>query len=329
MEELGRKLHDWSKGERKLRDRRFEDLNGGLRELGDCDISEAVLEEITRVKIEMNLEADKEEIYWEQRARANWLKIGDRNTAFFHRSASHRRKKNLVKELEDEFGNLKTEAEEISRMATNYFKDIFSSNGVGDCNSLLESFQPSITEELNRDLRAEFTADEIISAIKPIAPLKASGIDGFSTIFYQKYWHIVGKKITKFCLETLNGEREMKEVNFTSIVLIPKINSPKLMSQFRPISLCNVIYKIISKVLVNRFRKVLNFYIEDTQGAFISGRQITDNIFVAYEILHSFKKRRGTSNKGFALKFDMSKAYDRVEWIFLKNMMSRMGFCNE
>ncbi|KAA3477739.1 reverse transcriptase [Gossypium australe] len=300
LEELGRKLHDWSKGERKLRDRRFEELNGRLRELGDCDISEAVLEEITGVKIEMNLEADKEEIYWEQRARANWLKMGDRNTAFFHKSASHRRKKNLVRGLEDEFGNLKTEEEEMSTMATKYFKDLFSFSGVDDYSSLLESFQPSITAKFNREVKEEFTADEIVSA---------------------KYWHIVGKEITKLCLEMLNGEREIKDVNFTSIVLIPKINSPKLMSQFRPISLCNVIYKIISKVL--------KFCIEDTQGAFISGRQITDNIFVAYEILHSFKRRRGTLNKRFALKLDMSKAYDRVEWTFLENMMRRMRFCNE
>ncbi|KAA3467408.1 reverse transcriptase [Gossypium australe] len=130
LKELGRKLHDWSKGERKLRDRRFEELNGRLSELGDCDISDDVLEEITGVKIEMNLEADKEEVYWEQRARTNWLKMGDRNTTFFHRSASHRRRKNLVKGLEDEFGNLKTEAEEMSSMATHYLKDLFSSKGV-------------------------------------------------------------------------------------------------------------------------------------------------------------------------------------------------------
>ncbi|KAA3465126.1 reverse transcriptase [Gossypium australe] len=121
----------------------------------------------------------------------------------------------------------------------------------------------------------------------------------------------------------------MEEVNFTSIVLIPKFNSPKLVSQFRPISLCNVTYKIISKVIVNHFQKVLNLCIEDSQGAFISGRQITGNIFVAYEILHSFKKRRGSSKKGFALKLDMSKTYDRIEWSFLEKMMSGMGFCDD
>ena len=100
------------------------------------------------------------------------------------------------------------------------------------------------------------------------------------------------------------------------------------MNKFRPVSLCNVIYKIVSKVLVYRFRQVLDLCIEDTQGAFVPGRQITDNILIAYEVLHSFKKKRGVS-KSFALKLDMSKAYDRVEWSFLEKMMRSMGFCED
>ncbi|KAA3486371.1 reverse transcriptase [Gossypium australe] len=114
----------------------------------------------------------------------------------------------------------------------------------------------------------------------------------------------------------------MEEVNHTSVVLTPKVISPKNISQFRPISLCNVIYKIISKVIVNRFCQVLHRCTDDR-------RQITNNIFVAYEILHSFKKRRGNANRGFALKLDMTKAYDKVEWCFTERLMRRMGFNEE
>ncbi|KAA3481798.1 reverse transcriptase [Gossypium australe] len=102
----------------------------------------------------------------------------------------------------------------------------------------------------NRDLMAEFTPEEIILAIKSIGPLKAPGMDGFPAIFYHKFWHIVGEKITKFCLDVLNGERNMEEVNFTNIVLIPKVNSPKQMNQFRPISLCNYLSTDFEKCLI-------------------------------------------------------------------------------
>lgn len=100
----------------------------------------------------------------------------------------------------------------------------------------------------------------------------------------------------------------------------------KVISQ---ISSCNVIYKIISKVIVSRFCQALYFCIDDSQGTFVPGRQIIDNIFVAYEILHSFKKRRRNLNRGFALKLDMSKTYDKVEWCFVEKLMRRMGFCEE
>lgn len=118
----------------------------------------------------------------------------------------------------------------------------------------------------------EFKAEEIVRAMKSIGPLKASGNDGYLALFYQKYWHVLGDKVIKYCLDVLNSRIDMGEVNKTSIILIPKVNSPKSMSQFHPISLCNVIYKIISKVLVNRFRRVLHYCMDYTQGAFVPGR---------------------------------------------------------
>ncbi|KAA3489714.1 reverse transcriptase [Gossypium australe] len=101
------------------------------------------------------------------------------------------------------------------------------------------------------------------------------------------------------------------------------------MSQFRPISLCNVIYKIIAKVLVCRMSEVLGFCINEAHGAFVPGRLISDNVLIAYEVLHSLKMKKRGQKGNFALKLYMSKAYDRVEWDFLAGMMKHLGFHEE
>ena len=113
--------------------------------------------------------------------------------------------------------------------------------------------------------------------------------------------------------------------NDTTIVLIPKVNDPTLVSQFQPISLRNAVYKVISKMLANRLREILSDVISENQSAFVPGRLITDNILVDYESIHRMKKKQG--KKGLcAVKLDMHKAYDRVEWSFLEKMMIKMGF---
>lgn len=97
--------------------------------------------------------------------------------------------------------------------------------------------------------------------------------------------------------------------------MIPKDNNLERVSDFRPISLCNVIYKIVIKVIANRLKPMLHSIISETQSAFIANRLITNNILIAFESLHHMKNNC-TGKKGFmALKLDMSKAYDQVEWI--------------
>ena len=127
-------------------------------------------------------------------------------------------------------------------------------------------------------------------------------------------------------LDFLNNGIMEPDVNYMQIVLIPKIKSPEKITDYRPISLCNVIYKIISKVLANRLKQILPHLIATMQSAFVHSRLITDNFLVAYESLHAMHYHKKGRRGSFALKLDVSKAYDRVEWAFLKGIMTKLGF---
>ncbi|WCJ24888.1 RNA-directed DNA polymerase (reverse transcriptase) [Euphorbia peplus] len=158
-------------------------------------------------------------------------------------------------------------------------------------------------------------------------PDKSLGPDGFNPGFYQKYWDVVGSQVTSSFLAWLNAGVLPDNIHANNIVLIPKKSKPEMVSDMRPIALCNVIYKIISKVLANRLKRVLDVIISPSQSAFIPGRLITENVMLPLEVNHYLHKRsRRVTNGIAALKLDMSKAYDRVEWEFLKHMMIQLDF---
>lgn len=125
-----------------------------------------------------------------------------------------------------------------------------------------------------------------------------------------------------FCLVVL-----MKLIYALSQKLrIPKVKNPQKITDFRLISLCNVIYKIISKVLANRLKKFVAVVIDEAQSAFVPRRLITDNVLVAFETMHSIDQRKKGKEALMAIKLDISQAYSRVEWVYLKAMMKKMGF---
>jgi ribonuclease HI len=183
-----------------------------------------------------------------------------------------------------------------------------------------------VTDDMNNSLLKPFMGEEVRFALHQMAPTKAPGPDGFPAGFFQKNWDVLGEDIIQATLDTLNSGAMPDFLNMTNIALIPKVKNPTKVTEFKPISLCNVLYKVISKVLANRLKKVLMHIISPVQSAFIPGRLITDNVLVAYETLHTMHTCM-KGKKGFmAVKLDMSKAYDRVEWSFLEQVMYKMGF---
>ena len=140
-----------------------------------------------------------------------------------------------------------------------------------------------ITTDMKEELSRPYSVEEVKVALFQMGPTKVPGPDGMNALFYQKFWHIVGNDVSSAVLDFLNSGIKIPEINYTHIVLIPKVKSPEKMTDFRPISLCNVIYKIISKVIANRLKTILPQLISPIQSAFVPGRLITDNVLLAYE----------------------------------------------
>lgn len=179
---------------------------------------------------------------------------------------------------------------------------------------------------MNTDLVRPVSNTEIRRAVFSIKSDSAPGADGMTGVFFKSYWHIIGGKITASVKEFFTSGVLPLDWNYTQLCMLPKKTSPKLMSDLRPISLCSVSYKIISKVLCYRLKKCLPQLISETQGAFVSGRLISDNILIAHEMIHALRTNQRCKTDFMALKTDMSKAYDRVEWDFLKALFLKMGF---
>ena len=143
-------------------------------------------------------------------------------------------------------------------------------------------------------------------------PHKAPGSDGFGAAFYQDHWDIIRELLCVAIKDFFCSGKLLKEVNHTLITLIPKVANPETTAQFRPINLCNTLYKIVPKILVKRMRPILQRIIHPTHSAFNPDCTIHDNILIAHEIINKFKHFKG--KKGYvALKLDMEKTYDRIE----------------
>ncbi|XP_060959435.1 uncharacterized protein LOC133030647 [Cannabis sativa] len=200
-------------------------------------------------------------------------------------------------------------------------EDIFSNPVMGPLESLDHLISDHLSPLEQAELEVTPSQDEIRKTLFAMGPMKAPGPDGMSVLFFKHYWNVVGKDFCDAVDDFFQTGNLHKGFNVTNVTLIPKLVNPKLVSQFRPISLCNVIYKVISKIIANRIKPVLPRLICPTQAAFVPGRSIQDNNVLIQEIIHSFKRKKGKEGF-FAIKIDLVKAYDKLSWSFVDHVLS-------
>ena len=255
----------------------------------------------------------KGDCMWHQQLWIDWLKSGDMNTNYFHSHTTQRNKRNFISKLVLEDGGILEDENSIGVAMVDYFKKIFTLASPSQFELILQGIEPKVTALMNVELTREFTVGKVEKTLKQMKALLALGPDGMSPIFYKSCWKFIGQDMIATSLSVLNSGLMPKNLNHTFISLIPKVKSPEIAKDFRSISLCNVLHKIISKTIANHLKKLLPKLVSESQSAFMSDGLISDNILVAFETLHH-------------LQLDMSKAYDRVEWIFIEKVMEKLGF---
>ena len=198
-------------------------------------------------------------------------------------------------------------------MVEEYFQQLYTTTNPNEIGAILDKVDRVFTPDLNQNLLQPYTPDEIKRALFQMHPSKSPGLDGMSPFFFQKYWNIVERDVTEAVLSVLHSGHFLRKMNYTRIVLIPKIKVPKIVADFRLISLTNVISRLVSKVIANRLKLILPNVILDSQSAFVPNRLITDNTTVAFEVLLRMRNKRIGRKGQIAIKLDISKAYDIVE----------------
>lgn len=277
-----------------------------------------------RLYTELSQTVREEESKWRLKSRQTWLREGDKNTSYFHKQATIRKTSNTVNAIRDGEGNMHDSQEAIKEAATAHFKALLTKDhNEVDYAIFLQHMSSEVTPEMNNGLIQEVDEEEIKKAIWSLHPDKAPGPDGFPISFFREFWFLIKKDILKMIRWVLRKGKIGGFTNSTHLALIPKENRPSSFSRFRPISLCNSAYKIITKILSSRLKPLLPSLISENQGGFLANRHISDSILLVQEAIHSSLNRK---EKGFILKLDLANAFDRVSHSFLFAVLSKLGF---
>jgi hypothetical protein len=333
LKTLKQRIKFWAKNLRKQKLQRLEELEEELQVNLQEDTQEGGLRgrdnTLKLLETERNQILLAEETLWRQRSRATWIKCGDQNSKFFHRFASSSRNKKHIWEIKDETGFIHTGQKALKSTATKHFKYFYGAiehTNLIDQVSVARLFPRFVTEEDSTLMDSPCTLQEVWEVLKSFAKDKIPGPDGWTVEFFLHFFDLVGVDLLELVEDTRTRGKVIGSLNSTFLTLIPKVNNPSSFGDYRPISLCNLCYKLISKVIANRIKPILSRTLSGEQLGFLKGRQILDAIGTAQECLHSIKMK---NSKALILKLDLKKAFDCIDWDFLRMILIQSGFSQQ
>ncbi|PNY02575.1 hypothetical protein L195_g025887 [Trifolium pratense] len=269
--------------------------------------------------------SDMEEQMLQQKAKIEWLRLGDGNNKYFHASIKTKQTQCELRTLYREDGTMVTTHEDIEQEVLSLYGNL-----MGKADTNLEGIDivamrdgPQITNDQKELLLAPIMEDEILRALKSIGDLKAPGMDGFGAKFFKSTWSIIKNDVIAAVMEFFYDEKIYSAINSTLVTLIPKHSAAKTVKEYRLISCCTTIFKIISKILTARLSKVLGSIVNLSQAAFVPEQHIHDHILLAYELIRGYSRKGGMPK--CMLQLDLQKACDIVDWHALQHILKEIG----
>ncbi|GKU90659.1 hypothetical protein SLEP1_g4626 [Rubroshorea leprosula] len=260
----------------------------------------------------------------QQKSRKVWLAQGDANTKFFHNCVKGRWRRAEMNSIQIKGVQIR-DAIRVKEEIARYFEELYAEEK--KIRPTLDGLAfKQLTWEENVNLISPFNEEEIKIVVGECDSSKAPGPDGFNFRFVKSEWDVIKADVVSFLQEFQTNGKLVRGLNTSFTVLVPKVENPVQIEEYRPISLVGVMYKILAKLLANRLQEVLGNKIGEQQMAFLKGRQLMDGVVIANEVIDEAKKKR---KKAFLFKIDFEKAYDKVSWSFLDHMMQKMGFCEK
>eukprot|EP00253_Pinus_taeda_P034974 PITA_34974 len=248
----------------------------------------------------------------------------DKNTSYFHKQAEARKHFKTINEIH--YQNTVVKDYHGIKRVTHSFKDLYSTPEDPPIDSqayLIDLIPHYVQDSDNIMLIASISMNEIKNALDCMDLDKAPGPDGFTARFYLTCWPTIKKHLLRMIRKSQTCTKIGGSTNSAFLALIPKDKGATDFSRFRSISLCNTSYKLITKIIANRLKKILLVIIPENQGGFIKGRKILDNIVLVQEAIHSSCHRK---EKGMVIKLDLTNAFDGVRHDFLFSVMGKFGF---
>ncbi|XP_022019374.1 uncharacterized protein LOC110944750 [Helianthus annuus] len=276
-----------------------------------------------KVSADLQVACLDEERFLKQKSKVEWLNAGDANTKFFHASLKTRNHMTRIDAISNSQGVL-FQGEDVPKVLVHHYENFLGRKENMSLQPTQDLFDKRLRSDDSNHMVRPITNEEVKMAMFSIGNDKAPGPDGYTAAFYKHAWQIIGPDVSKAIMDFFSYGKLLRELNNTLIVLIPKKPTPSSVTDYRPIACCNVLYKCISKIIADRLKNYLNQVVSINQSAFVPGRKISDNILLTQELMHNYHRNIGPPRCAF--KVDIQKAYDTVDWRFLKHVLIGFGF---